>query len=92
MSRGETFPRARLELDLRVWAVPDAGDLDNFVTGICDGLIAAHSHAAINAADWADLPDSAHPERPLVLAMTARSIASSLSGCHRRLMGRAIAS
>ena len=55
-----------LSLTLRVFAATRAGDLDNFVTGICDGLMAAHSRTPIAETDWADVPPSIHPRNPIV--------------------------
>jgi hypothetical protein len=47
----------RMELELRVYAQTSAGDLDNFVTGVCDGLMAAHPRTPIRDEDWSDVPE-----------------------------------
>jgi hypothetical protein len=52
-------------LRLRVYAQPSAGDLDNFITGICDGLMPAHSNTLIDAIIWGELPDGAQPHQPI---------------------------
>jgi hypothetical protein len=48
-----------------LWSRRSAGDLDNFVTGVCDGLQAAHSGWQTSD-DWVDVPDAAQPDRPIV--------------------------
>ena len=50
-----------IHLTLRVYAEKPAGDLDNFITGVCDGLMAAHINTPIEPAVWEDLPESARP-------------------------------
>jgi hypothetical protein len=50
-----------VHLTLRVYADEAAGDLDNFITGVCDGLMAANSRVFVNPAVWADLPENARP-------------------------------
>lgn len=61
-------PGSPRELDLVVYADRNAGDLDNFLTGICDGLQAVHPNTPIDPQDWADLPPAARPDRPLFVA------------------------
>lgn len=56
-----------VELHLTVRAHPRDGDLDNFVTGVCDGLMAKHPRASWNRDAWTDVPEDAAPERPLLL-------------------------
>jgi len=55
--------RTNIRLTLRAYVgptnTPSIGDLDNFVTGICDGLQAAHSQARIVG----DYDDMIHPSR-----------------------------
>jgi len=43
-------------------------DFDNFLTGICDGLMAAHgnSPARHDVPGWADVPEAAPPDRDIV--------------------------
>ena len=55
----------RIELELRVYAQTTAGDLDNFVTGVCDGLMAAHPRTPIRDEDWSDVAEAVHPRRPV---------------------------
>ena len=64
----ERPPQEPLELRLRVWADRSAGDLDNFVTGICDGLMAAHRSVVVRAADWDGVPAAALPDQALVVS------------------------
>ena len=61
------------------------GDLDNFITGVCDGLMAAHRRAALDEL-WAapELKDI-HPRRPIsieddseVMEISARKIAGPI--------------
>ena len=40
-----------------------AGDLDNFITGVCDGLMAAHPRTPIRDEDWLDVLSGIHPRR-----------------------------
>ena len=53
------------EVRLVVFAPRSAGDLDNFLTGIFDGLQAAHPNTPIDAADWDGLPEAALPGHAL---------------------------
>ena len=55
-----------IHLTLRVYSLPRQGDLDNFITGICDGLMAIHPLTPIDATDWEDLPLEARPHNKLV--------------------------
>jgi len=57
-----------ISLTLTVFAEDRAGDLDNFVTGVCDGLQPAGIMAAISPDDWSDLPEEARPDRVLLIA------------------------
>ncbi len=56
---------ASVRLCLRVCASATAGDLDNFIGGICDGLMAAHPNVLprIDPAVWFHVPPAAHPQR-----------------------------
>lgn len=55
-----------IELRVLIFASPRDGDLDNFITGIFDGLQAAHRRAQINLADWLDLPVGALPPQNIL--------------------------
>lgn len=59
-------PHANMALSVTVFASVRAGDLDNFVTGICDGLQAANQ-VQIDAKDWEDVPAEIRPDRHLLL-------------------------
>lgn len=59
-------PHADMALSVTVFASDRAGDLDNFVTGICDGLQAAN-HVQIDAKHWEDVPAEIRPDRHLLL-------------------------
>lgn len=63
---GERDPlEGSVHLTLRVYAETPAGDLDNFITGICDGLMAAHARTPIDPTVWEDLPENARPGAPI---------------------------
>ncbi len=55
-------------LEIIVYADPRAGDLDNFITGICDGLMAAHSLTPIDDQAWIDIPSEGHPRKAIALS------------------------
>jgi len=55
-----------LALTLRLYAECGVGDLDNFITGICDGLMAAHGRTPLDGAAWDDLPAAARPGQAIV--------------------------
>lgn len=61
-----------IQLSLEVYAPPEAGDLDTFITGICDGLMVAHPRTPIDPALWLALPEAARPDRPLLFSNDAR--------------------
>lgn len=63
--RAEPFS-SRVALKIVIYAPPSAGDLDNFVTGICDGLMATHPFTPITPALWSDLPAGAWASCPIV--------------------------
>jgi hypothetical protein len=48
-------------LEIRIYADPRSGDLDNFITGICDGLMAAHPNTPIDNNAWLDVPEAVWP-------------------------------
>ena len=54
-----------IHLILRLYATPENGDLDNFITGICDGLMAAHPRTPIDIEFWSGLPELAQPNRSI---------------------------
>ena len=54
-----------VNLHLRLFAAPENGDLDNFLTGICDGLMAAHPRTPVDTAIWSSLPEHAQPNRSI---------------------------
>jgi len=49
-----------LILRLVVHALPEEGDLDNFITGVCDGLMAAQRNTPIKDEDWVAVPVEAY--------------------------------
>jgi hypothetical protein len=53
-------------ISICLYASPRAGDLDNFITGICDGLMAAHPNTPIDLQAWNELPPDARPDRAIV--------------------------
>jgi len=52
-----------IHLCLRLYAAPENGDLDNFITGICDGLMAAHPRTPIDIEFWSGISELAQPKR-----------------------------
>ncbi|MBN1450019.1 MAG: hypothetical protein JW963_03315 [Anaerolineales bacterium] len=63
--RGKPLAQAGVHLTLRLYAEPSDGDLDNFVAGICDGLMTAYPRTPINDDDCKDLPLKARPRCPI---------------------------
>lgn len=63
---GDLHTSAALRLHLRIYAPVSAGDLDNFITGICDGLMAAHPATPIDPDSWRDVPTEAQPHKSIV--------------------------
>jgi hypothetical protein len=61
-------PLARLwvHMELKIHAVPSDGDLDNFITGICDSLMAAHPRTPIGDGDWGDVDPGIKPSEAIV--------------------------
>ena len=59
----------RLELEVYVGRTNSrsVGDLDNFVTGICDGLMAAHPLAALDAMWTVDSMQDIHPRHTIAI-------------------------
>jgi len=68
---GRTAPQGSCRLDLEVQAGRADGDLDNFITGICDGLQPVHPNTPIAPDDWEGLPAEALPHYPLALSNDA---------------------
>ncbi len=64
--RGQTLFHSDVRLSIRLYAPVRSGDLDNFITGICDGLMAAHPNTPIDPQAWDDLPPEARPDRAIV--------------------------
>lgn len=59
-------PEGPVHLIVRIYAHPEMGDLDSFVSGICDGLMAAHPLVLVDPSLWSDLPEEARPDRPIM--------------------------
>lgn len=55
-----------IHLVLRLYAEPCDGDLDNFIAGICDGLMAAQQSTPIAVHEWDDIVAAAAPRHPIV--------------------------
>ncbi len=62
---GQPASNGPLCLRLRVYAYERAGDLDNFITGICDGLMPAHANTPIAPSMWNELPEAAQPHKAI---------------------------
>lgn len=54
---------ASVRLHVTIWAQRHKGDLDNFITGICDAIQAAHGRTPVDPEVWGDPADPAHPSR-----------------------------
>jgi hypothetical protein len=54
-----------VQLSITLYSDSQSGDLDNFITGICDGLMAAHPNTPIDDSAWSDVPPLAHPSRAI---------------------------
>lgn len=55
-----------IHLIVRLYAEPHDGDLDNFITGICDGLMAVQQRTPIAMQEWDDIAPAAAPIHPIV--------------------------
>ena len=64
--QGYSLAQSWVHMSVRVYASPTDGDLDNFITGICDSLMAAHPRTPINEADWDHVAPSAKPSKHIV--------------------------
>ncbi len=62
---GVPMPVKDIQLKLTFYTDPKAGDLDNFISGVCDGLMAAPSNTPIDASAWFDLPSDARPAKAI---------------------------
>ena len=63
---GGRSPATRMiHLCLRLYAAPENGDLDNFITGICDGLMAAHPRTPIDIEFWSGISELAQPNKSI---------------------------
>ena len=65
-----------------LWARRSGGDLDNFITGVCDGLQAAYPGWRMSE-EWADVREAAQPDRPLVFtddSWVRRIVAEAVTG------------
>jgi len=73
--RGTSPLRSRIHIELEVHCPVEAGDLDNLVTGVCDGLQAADPGAKLDP-HWA-LPDLAavRPDVSIAIADDAQVVA-----------------
>ena len=60
---GRSPATSMIHLYLRLFAAPENGDLDNFITGICDGLMAAHPRTPIDLKLWTGISELAQPNR-----------------------------
>lgn len=63
--KGTLITADRVAMVLSVYADASAGDLDNFITGVCDGLMAAHANTRCADADWSDARPEIHPRNPV---------------------------
>jgi len=65
---GRSLLGGTVELTLRVRAATRAGDLDNFITGVFDGLMAADTRSKIDPNAWVDLSEAVRPDHPIAYA------------------------
>lgn len=65
-ARATSPPRAKsVLLAVRVHAATSAGDVDNFITGICDTLMPAHARTGVDDAAWRDVDEEIRPKRAI---------------------------
>lgn len=62
---GHELATGLITLSVKIRAEQSRGDLDNFITGICDGLMAAHPLTPIDLTAWRTVPEFARPEHPI---------------------------
>jgi hypothetical protein len=86
---GRSPVKSLIHLYLRLYAAPENGDLDNFITGICDGLMAAHPRTPIDLEVWSDISELAQPNRnicymddKLIAKITAERLTSGAHDQH----------
>jgi hypothetical protein len=65
---GQQLFTSNVQLHVDVYSLLKSGDLDNFIAGICDGLMAAHPRTPIDDQQWLDVPPLAHPRFPIAFA------------------------
>ena len=65
---GAPLLTSNAEMEIVLHADPQTGDLDNCITGVCDGLQAAHPNIPLDQALWADLPAEFGPQNAIVFA------------------------
>ncbi len=64
--QGQPLAESWVHMAVRIYAEPADGDLDNFITGICDSLMAAHPRTPINDMDWNDVDPNVKPIYPII--------------------------
>lgn len=86
---GKSSATSAIHLKLKLYTGPENGDLDNFITGICDGLMAANPRTPINIELWCGIPERAHPNKSicytddkLVAKITAERLTSDAHDQH----------
>jgi len=77
---------SRVELRLVLHCDKQEGDLDSFVAGICDGLMAAHPLTPIDDSSWSDLPVAARPSE--AIAFQDDAIVERIDAERRPMSGR----
>lgn len=89
---GQSPATSMIHLHLRLYAAPENGDLDNFITGICDGLMAVHPRTPIDIEFWSSLPELAQPNRnicytddKLIAKITAERLTSDAYDQHYKV-------
>jgi len=56
------------EIHVLIFAGPNDGDLDSFITGILDGLQKAHHRSYIDLSDWMDVSVGVLPSQPVLFS------------------------
>lgn len=86
---GRSPTKSLIHLYLRLYAAPENGDLDNFITGISDGLMAAHPRTPIDTELWSSLPELVQPnisicytDDKLIAKITAERLTSDAHDQH----------
>lgn len=65
-SQGALLPEGAIHIAIKICAPIDDGDLDNFISGVCDGLMAARRGTHIDLTKWRDVPEGALPHQSLI--------------------------